>query len=1657
MNTSVTNDRILSALKDARLKLEKMEHLQNEPIAIVGMAGRFPGAESVDALWELLKANKSGVRMLSDDELQASGIESSVYNQPEYVRAWASFDKPEAFAAEFFGYSPKEAELLDPQHRVFLESAWHALEHAGYDPQRYSGDIGVFAGSALNSYVINLHNNPKLRETTDQVQAVVSNVAGLMPTRVSYHLNLTGPSCGVQTGCSTSLVAVHQACQSLRANECQMALAGGVTVSDAIPHGYFYQEGSIASPDGVTRAFDAEGKGTVFGNGVAIVVLKRLSLAQKDGDQILAVIKGSAVNNDGSDKVGLIAPSVNGQAKAISTAIKAANIDPATLSMIEAHGTGTDLGDPIEVAALQKVLNPAFVKSESDSTNTTQCLIGSVKTNLGHLDAAAGATGLIKAVLSMQHQQIPASLNFQQANSNINFTNSPLKVNTELTPWPGSLDSSAQESYIPRRAGVSSFGMGGTNAHLILEEAPAIRTTDLTPRRWQILPISAATDTALDALSESISEHISGNNCDQQALAAAAFTLQIGRRELGKRKCFVTDSSNLLPVSGANNLGKESVTGEPLVVFVFSGQGSQQIEMAKGLYQTEPSFRENLDACADILRQLDNPIDLYQLLFPESDQALAKKHIQQTVNAQPVLFAVEYALAKLWQTWGVEPSVLLGHSVGEYVAACLAEVFDLTQALTLVAKRGELMQQCEPGSMLVVAMQEQALLSWLQQHDVDKHCDLAAVNGQQQTVLSGSNAAIEMLLSKLEEQGVAAKLLRTSHGFHSATMEPILGAFADTFDSMKLSAPTIDIISNLTGKLLTVEQATSPEYWVKQLRQTVRFADGIETVLTTISNPYFLEIGAANTLLKTIRMDHPLAKGSASLSGDSYSSGGAGSDDEKDIAVAISELWLSGVSFDWPAYQVGRPKQRIALPLYPFERKSYWVSLQENTITQQSTQLSDFESDDKQTIDNWFYVPDWETIKPLTSVASASHACHWVLVGPDNGQTNIVSKIKASLESDQKQTVTSLTMKEDFCPDRLAAVLQSKQDKASDIQFVYVVEQEHSTQHSAVDSIAESINERAKRKTLDIARFVQAVKGLQSMSDIADTITFSDIKLSIVTQGAYSISTTEKVDPSQIALNGFLQVAQQELGLAVRHIDLEATSNGFPTRNKRALIQLLQQQIEEPRSADTPQFLPCLALVRAGRIWQRSYQPQPLSVNEASIHCEIEEQACQEVPLVKNGTYVIAGDLANGLGMVFAHGLFEGYQAKIILCPLQQDSDVLPAPSQWEHWLATHGPKHPVSIMVRSLQILRQEGCEFTWCPGHLTNAEWWHGLIGGGEVCNSIKPGAISGIFVVDAMGDESSCVIDQVDVEEINRIYGQRLATVEALAQGLQQCKVQAKPQPEFVAIQSSLSTVVGGQSFATYSAVNAVLDGFVNERANQQIEDGSDVRWLTINWDAVDNDVIAAKQGAIASSTNDAVQTGLELTDHALSVNEGWQAMARVINASVTSQIVVSPRNLMARLKSAFSPTMLDKSCKDSQGGRPNLETPYAGPTTDTEKMVVEAMGELLGITRVGINDDFFDLGGHSLLAIQAVTRLRKEFQVELPMRTLLFEARTPAGIAKVIDASRSKLVGTNLEADAKPELEPVTAADAEAAIEAMLIEVESLSPEEAEQRLETSEKS
>jgi acyl transferase domain-containing protein len=875
-----------------------------EGIAIIGMAGRFPQAPDLRAFWRNLCDGVESISFFSDDELAQAGISQAELQHPGYVKARAVLDDIELFDAAFFGFSPREAEIMDPQHRLFLECAWHALEDAGYDPERYDGAIGVYAGTQLSTYLLaNLYPNRDLLETVGPLAVRIANDKDFLPSRASYKLNLKGPSMSVQTACSSSLVAAHLACQSLLQYECDMALVGGVSVDTPQKHGYVYEEGGIYSPDGHCRVFDAQARGTVAGSGLGIVVLKRLEDAVADGDAIYAVIKASALNNDGAVKVGYTASSVDGQAEVIAAAYAGADLDPASVSYVEAHGTGTSMGDPIEIAALTQVFG-------ANTRRTGFCAIGSVKSNIGHLDAGAGAAGLIKTALALSHGVIPPSINCDEPNPLIDFPATPFYVNTTLRPW--------ERDGGPRRAAISGFAVGGTNAHLVLEEPPELDEPQPGGRSHELLVISARSAAALGLASAGLAAYLKDN--PEANLADVAYTLQVGRHDFEYRRTVIAASAAEAAAAIEQDEPKRVASGkrqsaDPAIGFMFPGQGAQYVDMAADLYASLPVFRAELDRCCDLLKPILG-LDLRAVLYPDPQgRAGAAQQLEQTMLTQPALFVIEYALAQQWLDWGIEPQMMIGHSIGEYVAACLAGVFSVEEALALVAARGRLMQRLPGGSMLSVALSEGELLPLL-----GAQVSLAAVNGPQLCVVAGPHDAIDALQARLQAQDTECRRLHTSHAFHSAMMEPMLRAFAEQFQRVRLKPPSRPYISNVTGTWIRASEATDPQYWVQHVRQPVRFADGL-AALAHDRPVVLLEVGPGSTLSSLARRQ--LSGPSVAVSSTRHPQ--EAGPDLPVLLAALGKLWLAGARPAWSRLYAGEDRRRVHLPLYPFERRRYWI------------------------------------------------------------------------------------------------------------------------------------------------------------------------------------------------------------------------------------------------------------------------------------------------------------------------------------------------------------------------------------------------------------------------------------------------------------------------------------------------------------------------------------------------------------------------------------------------------------------------------------------------------------------------------------------------------------------------------------------------------------
>jgi iturin family lipopeptide synthetase A len=925
-------------------------------IAVIGMACKFPGADNVDAFWFNLKNGVESISFFTDEELLRNGVIKDVLSNPQYVKAGSFIQGKKYFDNDFFGYRPDEARLMDPQMRILHELVWHAFEDAGYDISKYKGRVGLFTGATSNvnweaySMIVN-----QSQQLVDDFSAVFLRNIDYSNSRISYLLDLKGPSLALSSACSTSLVAIHQACNSLLLGECSMSVAGGITVRNFSPRGYMYQDGLIESKDGHCRPFDADASGTISGEGGGVVVLRRLKDAIENGDNILAVIKGTGINNDGSNKVGYAAPGVAGQSQAIRIAHSMAKVESASISYIEAHGTATQLGDAIEVEALRQVFGHA---------NPGTCAIGSVKANIGHLDSAAGIAGFIKTVLALQHKQIPPHLNFKKLNAKIDLARTPFYVSTRLQPWTN--------NKFPLRAGVSSFGIGGTNSHIILEEAPVQQST-AGNKPLYVLLVSGKTKAALDRNAMNIGEYLKGN--EVTSIADVAFTLQQGRSHFPHRSMVVCDDINTgaeTLINGTDNYNLYSGK-KPTVIFMFPGQGSQYPGMCRDLYHDEPVFRQELDRCFDFIQNKFNK-NLRELIF--SDSPAAANAIDETENTQPILFSIEYALSKLLMSVGVRPEGMIGHSIGEFVSACIGEVFSLEDALTLVVRRGQLMQSVERGNMLSIIIDEESLLKRLEDH---KEISIAAINSSEHLVVSGPTSAVEKLKRDLDLDGIKSRVISTSHAFHSSMMDGIIDLFRKEVAAIKIRPQGIQFISNVTGRWVTESDLASPDYWTNQLQQKVNFAAGIE-LISKNPNVVFVEVGPGRALKTFVQSNKNHPRENKIISLVRYREN-TGLNDSKMFATALGELWLHGIVVDWTELYEKGSRRKIRLPGYSFEKVEFPTN-----VDAYSTLVSLAGVDVRTTKDfsEWFYVPTWKKATKIRAQHVSSSAANMVFVD-DNG------------------------------------------------------------------------------------------------------------------------------------------------------------------------------------------------------------------------------------------------------------------------------------------------------------------------------------------------------------------------------------------------------------------------------------------------------------------------------------------------------------------------------------------------------------------------------------------------------------------------------------------------------------------------------------------------
>ncbi|WP_438006481.1 type I polyketide synthase [Sorangium sp. So ce321] len=1538
-------------------------------IAIIGMAGRFPGARDVATFWQNLCAGVESVSILTDEELVAAGVDPALIARPDYVRARAVLDDIDLFDAELFGFTPREAAALDPQHRLFLECAWEAFESAGIDPERAGGPVGVYAGSSLSGYLAHhFPGGPRLQSAAD-VAALLALDKDFLTTRVSYKLNLEGPSIAVQTACSTSLVAVHLACQGLLTGECDLALAGGASVSVPQRTGYLYQQGAIASPDGHCRAFDAAAQGTVGGSGVGVVLLKRLDDAIADRDSIVAVIKGSAVNNDGRAKVGYTAPRVEGQARAIRAAHAAAGVEADSITYVEAHGTGTPLGDPIEIAALSQAFRATTDRERF-------CAIGSVKTNVGHLDAAAGVTGLIKAALAVAHGRIPPSLHFRAPSPALDLDHSPFYVAAELAAW--------SPSGAPRRAGVSSFGLGGTNAHVVLEEAPPPPEAD-PPRPCELLVLSARSSASLERLTDALAAHLEVH-ADLE-LGDVAHTQQLGRRAFSHRRAVVCrsreEAARALRERGGALRSGAPVAGPRPVAFLFPGQGTHRPDMGRDLYEAEPVFRGEVDDCAARLeRHLG--ADIRTALFPApADREDAARRLDRTSVTQPALFVVEYALARLWMAWGLTPDAMLGHSVGEYVAACLAGCLSLDDALALVAARGRLMEATPDGAMLAVSAPEAEVAGWL-----GDEVALAAVNGPRQCVLSGPAAAIQRVEREIAGRGIEARRLRTSRAFHSHLMDGALAAFREAVARTTLRAPRTPWVSNVTGTWITAAEAQDPDYWVRHLRSTVRFADGVKTLREQPAR-ILLEVGPGQTLTALCRQlaaeslalaSMPAAREAAPAARETAAPGAA-------LLDAAGQLWVAGAPLDWAGLQAGRHRRRVALPATPFERKRYWLERPETASTSVGSASTSVGSASTSVgsastsvgsastsvgsastsvgsasvgaslADGIFYVPSWKRspLEPLPLAPEADEA-HW-LVFADEEELGLriaerleragrrVTRVRSgdrferlaersfALRPDQPEDYAALTRELDPGALRPARIVHA---------FSLGRPRDHHDGTREPQLSPGAFREAQRRGSMSLLWLARAL-GKQPGS----------AHLIALASGLHDLTGREALRPEHAPLLGVCRSVPLELPhVRCRVIDLEVA-----TPDAAEADRLIERILAEARSdAGDP-----VVVYRGHHRWVPAVEPIPLA-------------AAQGAPplLRERGVYLITGGLG-GVGLLLADYLARTARARLILT----------------------GRSPPTDEQRLRLQALEQAGAEVVALRADVTDPAQMRAAAR--ETLDRF--GALHG--VIHAAGIAAGGLIERLTTDALEAELGPKALGALSLEEIARSCR------PDFVLLCSSVTALSGGLARAGYAAANAFLDAFAQACARR-----AGPYTVSVNLDRFRNVGMAARAEArlLALGIDDVILDGM-------SPEEGQQVFHHILSQAALPQVIVSIRPLHGLPRDDEGAALARRlgagdTAAAAGTGEPRRHAgaaaPGAGESLSPEAVkaqVTAIWARAFGIDPVDPRKDFFELGGESLLALQILNRVRETFQVELSLREF-FERPTVAALAERVHEARGQ---------------------------------------------------
>ncbi|MGX6606775.1 SDR family NAD(P)-dependent oxidoreductase [Micromonosporaceae bacterium Da 78-11] len=1517
-------------------------------IAIIGMSGRFPGADDVDAFWRNISTGVESFTVFSDEELISAGEDPAVFNQPSYVRSRPVLNDIRGFDAGFFGLSPREATLADPQQLLFVECVWETLEAAGYATALDRGTVGVFAGMNISTYLLTRPNAFQMGVEIDGL--MVGNDKDALATNVSYRLDLRGPSVAVQTFCSTSLVAVHMACASLRNDECDIALAGGVSIRVPDRAGYVYHEGNQASPDGHVRTFDAKARGSMFGDGAAVVALKRLDRALADRDTVLAVIRGSAINNDGALKFSFQAPSIDGQRRCVDSAIANARVDPNHISYVEAHGTATVVGDPMEVAALTSAFGP--------TRDRQYCLLGSVKPNVGHLDRASGVTGLIKVVQSLRHELIPGTRNFETPNTEIDFAASPFRVTAEPTPWPRRTDR-------PRIAGISSLGTGGTNSHAIISEAPEPATRPDRPRRWQVLPVSArsaiAADQALDNLAARLQE---ATDLD---LGDVAYTLQVGRKVLNHRRFVIAGSTSEAAAALADpaaRLGRQDATVGRSTGFLIAGVGEQYPGMVAELYATEPGFRADVDECVDLLG-LASAAALSDIFVETARPAAATGDLARLLGrsteapapcaapghlVQPAVFAAEYALARQFVRWGVRPEVLVGYSLGEYVAACLSGVLSLADAVRLVAYRAELIGSVPEGAMLAAAADEQRLQDVL--GDISGDLDVAVRTGTQ-VVLAGTVPTVEAAAVRLRAAGIGCRRLATSHAYHSRMLLPIAAELtAWVTANVTLNAPGIPYLSNVTGEPATEKLVTDPGYWARHMCEPVEFGDGLAHLLRT-ADLALLEIGPGQSLGALARGHADAAQSQWPLIVTTL----PGAEDRRDAGAAIAEalgrLWLTGAAIDWtavhgPADRGGWRPGRVPLPTYPFERQDYWLEAEPGAAPGGRPAVD--ESDPTAVLNalprlpeaEWINVPVW---RQTTARPARAEPGRWLVLTDTGPADTLVAALTGPLVAAGASVVLARP------GDRYTAGPAGIRLRPGSTEDAVAALREMGHRGEQPDHVVH-LWSLAPEPAGGLDRGLHT---LIALARAAGDLGLPGWTLDVVTAGSHRVLPGDQVRPIVGTLLGPTRLIPVEYPrVRTRLIDVDTA-----TVSPSALLSELRA---EP--ADQ------VVALRGARRWIPGYEV-------------LDPAAVASPPVARirtGGTYLVTGGLG-GIGLAMAERLAADHQARLVLMGRT------PAPPR-EHWaeiLAAPATGGEVRRRIEGLHRLQASGAEFVTVAGDVAQPA---------DVRRAVAAaiehfGELTG--VLHCAGVPAVGMMQFKTAADIAKVLAPKVDGTLAIVEALEDVPV------EFLALFSSTTSATGGGAGQVdYCAANAFLDAYASSDpipgcTVTSIDWGE---WTYNGWTTgLDN----YDEGSIQFFQEYRQTFGI-------SFDQGWAALGRIL-ASGEPHVIVSTQSFapivaMSRRSSIESHQATVKKARDALGRhpRPELSTSFVEPQSATEQTIAAVWTEALGLEQVGVHDNFFELGGNSLIGMEIIAQVRTALGLTQLAPHILYQAPTVASLAE-----------------------------------------------------------